>query len=663
MAMTVSRRFSAVVLVLLAGCVGDALPIGAAPGPDPDDIDRDGDRISNADEAAVLARDSDRDRTPDYLDLDSDDDTLPDLLEAGDLDRDTPPRDTDDDDHPDFVDIDSDDNALFDRIEGAADYDEDGLYDAADDDDDDDHLIDRIELRSVDPPTDTDHDGQPDFRDIDSDGDSILDAFELGADTDWDGTADRLDADSDGDGHLDSDEAGDDDLYSNPIDTDLDGHPDFRDRDRDADGLLDGEEPALGTNASAADTDGDGVTDLVEVRASTDALDAEDTPQRYGDFVFVLPFEEAPAPASSLLRVGHGVFAADMYLQMDVTASMDVAVPKIETVLRRAFEDIACPSDGRECLSDGDCAVSYVCGPSRRCIADPAVSSCVPSFHSGFGGFEGSTNSYRNHLSIQSDSRMTLNAIGRFMTSSDSQEALYEAVACAADPAYCRSAACAGRPETVGCPGFRLEAARVLVAITDESDQCEDCAVVSARDAGLALARINVGFIGLAASPDESLRAELEAIGEYAGPPRATPLPSWLNADDPESVQSIVASVLEFARESPRFVTTRARELPDDDGDGLGLLEAVEIDRDSGGCDTKSSIVDLDGDGRADSYPSATGSTRACFRVVPEPNRSLAPTDGPRLFVIAIDVEANGGSVETRRAFLLVPQHAPIGIR
>lgn len=652
-----------VACILLAGCMGDALPIGDGPGPSPELIDQDGDSITDDHEWAVFSRDSDGDGAPDYLDLDSDGDTLPDMLEAGDVDVDTAPRDTDADGHPDFIDIDSDDNGIFDRIEGAGDDDTDGLYDAADMDDDDDRLPDRIELRSVDPPTDTDADGQPDFRDIDSDGDWILDAFEHTADTDWDATADRLDVDSDDDGFSDADEAGDADLYTVPIDTDGDGRPDFRDVDRDADGLLDRDEPSLGTDPSLADTDGDGVTDLVEVRASTDPQNPIDTPQRYGDFVFLLPFEEAPVPESSLLRTGHGLFAADVYLQMDVTASMGPQVPKIDSVLQAAFHSATCMSDGTLCLHDGDCRGDRVCGPSRRCIVDPARASCIPSFFSGFGGFEGSTNSYRNHLSIQNDMRRTLDAIGRFTATSEEQEALYESVACAADPAYCRAASCAGRPDAVGCPGFRREAARVLLAITDEADQCEDCTVVTARDAGLALARADVGFMGLAASSSGSLRAELETIGEYAQPPRGSTLPPWVNADDTEASQRIATALVEYARDTPRFVTTRAREVAGDDGDGLAFLRAVEIDRDSDACDDKSPVIDLDGDGRGDSYPSATGDIRACFRVLPERNRSLAPTDGPRLFILSIEVEANGGLVESRRAFLLVPQRPVVGIR
>ena len=87
------------------------------------------------------------------------------------------------------------------------------------------------------------------------------------ADSDGDGTADYHDPDSDNDGYTDGEEAGDSDPRTPPIDSDGDLAPDFRDADADGDGLSDSDERALGTNPRLADTDMDGVSDLVEVSA------------------------------------------------------------------------------------------------------------------------------------------------------------------------------------------------------------------------------------------------------------------------------------------------------------------------------------------------------------------------------------------------------------
>ena len=86
-------------------------------GVDPRTLDSDGDTISDFDEGSPVARDSDADGTPDYLDLDSDGDCVPDAAEAGDADFTTPPVDTDGDGKPDVRDLDSDGDGLPDHDE------------------------------------------------------------------------------------------------------------------------------------------------------------------------------------------------------------------------------------------------------------------------------------------------------------------------------------------------------------------------------------------------------------------------------------------------------------------------------------------------------------------------------------------------------------------
>ncbi|MEM9067197.1 MAG: hypothetical protein AAGE52_01785 [Myxococcota bacterium] len=101
------------------------------------DVDSDGDTISDRDEGGV---DTDDDGVPNYLDDDSDNDTLPDILEAGDIDLDTPPVDTDEDFIADFVDLDSDSDGLSDAFEN-----ENGSS-PTDPDTDDDGVTDLIEV-------------------------------------------------------------------------------------------------------------------------------------------------------------------------------------------------------------------------------------------------------------------------------------------------------------------------------------------------------------------------------------------------------------------------------------------------------------------------------------------------------------------------------------
>lgn len=125
-------------------------------------------------------------------------------------------------------------------------------------------------------------------------------AEETYADSDGDGIFDHLDSDSDDDGITDNVEAqttsgyvaptgidsngdGLDEAYETdgltPVDTDADGTADFLDTDSDNDGISDTDEAGHGVTQAAidasADTDGDGIKDVVDDLVGFDANDAD----------------------------------------------------------------------------------------------------------------------------------------------------------------------------------------------------------------------------------------------------------------------------------------------------------------------------------------------------------------------------------------------------
>ncbi|MBL9038109.1 MAG: OmpA family protein, partial [Archangium sp.] len=118
---------------------------------------------------------------------------------------------------------------------------------------------------------DTDADGLPDLRDLDSDDDGVSDRSE-GPSGCTDATADGVcdGTDGDGDGLIDSADGNvtgfGDRTEPNPADTDGDGAPDFRDLDSDNDGvsdLVEGKATCADADANSVcdgdDADGDGV--------------------------------------------------------------------------------------------------------------------------------------------------------------------------------------------------------------------------------------------------------------------------------------------------------------------------------------------------------------------------------------------------------------------
>ena len=244
--------------------VDDAIDVDVTGGTDAD---------GNGVDDALEPVDTDADGKPDHLDIDADNDGIADIYETI--------LDTDSDLMPDYLDLDSDGDGIPDAIEDTTtpallgtDADTDGIDDAIDvtqtggTDADGNGIDDAFE------PTDLDADTAPNHLELDSDGDGIPDSVEAGVnptaptDTDNDGTPDYLDTDSDADGIPDAIEAGP--TAATPVDTDGDGSPDFLDLDADNDGTIDADEagPNPGT---PVDSDGNGVPDFIE----SDVMDSD----------------------------------------------------------------------------------------------------------------------------------------------------------------------------------------------------------------------------------------------------------------------------------------------------------------------------------------------------------------------------------------------------
>ncbi|WP_239450543.1 Hint domain-containing protein [Loktanella sp. S4079] len=119
---------------------------------------------------------------------------------------------------------------------------------------------------------DTDGDGIADHLDLDSDNDGITDNVEAQTSS---GYVAPTGTDSDGDGLDDAYETG----GLTPVDTDADGTADFLDTDSDNDGISDTDEAGHGVTQAAidasADTDGDGIKDVVDDVVGFDANDAD----------------------------------------------------------------------------------------------------------------------------------------------------------------------------------------------------------------------------------------------------------------------------------------------------------------------------------------------------------------------------------------------------
>ena len=659
------RRSSRGAAMFLAAAVAAVVAIGCGdddgnttPAPDAsvaDVFDTDGDGISDTHESARDQLDTDDDGIPDYQDPDSDGDGIPDYVEAGDMAVESAPRDSDMDGTPDFQDTDSDNNGIPDGIDGTGDADLDGLPDYADLDDDNDLVRDAMELADIiHPPADTDGDGVPNYQDPDSDDDGILDGDESGVDTDGDGLRDFEDADSDNDGIPDSDEAGDDDLYSAPIDTDSDGTPDFRDTDSDNDGLSDRSEREGGTDPRNEDSDGDGVTDLIEYGAGTDPLDGTVSPLTRGDFVFVVPYEEEPTPTRDTLNFRTSLQLVDLYFLFDISGSMSTEIGSLRTAVTTIIGDLTCTDFGTACVADGDCAAGEVCSIGGSCIEDPTASGCVSNPWTGGGIYEAEL---ENLLSLQNDPARTSTALG--VSTFGGIENLYRAVWNVADPAGAPgspSACTAAMPGFVGCPAFREDAVKILVAFTDEDS---DGSETVAQAAG-ALRDQDITFIGVwSGTSGAAARSALVDLANASGSLSGAGTPLVFDGMDSGVVPAVTAAINEVVQGVPLRVTIAAADEPDDAGDALQFIDYLEINTTSPECTAVGLTEDTDADGHDDAFPSLLPGTPVCWDVVPLRNDTVEPTTDPLVFRARLTVSGDGSPLDSRTIYFLVPPFIP----
>ncbi len=667
-------------------------------------VDTDGDGICDFDEGRAENRDTDGDGIPDYLDLDSDGDGIPDAIEAG-VNRPpcSPPVDSDNDGIPDFMDLDSDGNGIPDAIEVGdcddwvlrgipCDTDGNGIPDYADFDNDGDYIPDYIEIAGCEMwdlhrvPCDTDQDGIPDYMDIDSDGDGIGDRWEGSWDADGDGVPNFRDLDSDGDGIPDALEGctGGDPLVE-PCDCDGDGFYNFLDVDSDKDGLADGIEDAnkngvvdFGeTDPCNPDTDGDGVSDLIEYMAGTDPLDPADNPRTRGDFVFLVPYEEDPDPPNDVLNFSTRFQHLDLLFVIDVSGSMSAEINAVRNGLAAMLQDVICTGN-----------------------QNPAIDPCIPDVETGIIIFGQSGTAWTLRKEINNN-----NLISDPGPDNQSTEHLLPTTATGGNEQTVQAmragvqATCASDANRIGRACFRHRALHLIMLVTDE-DLREDTQFSSRQNAwddiyNIIDGRIIVNYgagstteinnlindMRAASSSGVPLVPVIESIaynnipvcqsmganpfhqsgGEYraiirgddamAGPALSCAVQA-VSSYMPQDVHALIFN-------DPTNVDARGNPV-DAPSAFIESIEVYMVAADAT-CPAGYNTADGNGNGIHDMFMGILPGNPVCWRIHVKENIVVEPHVEPQVFKATIEVYGAGSAIlDTREVFFLVPPELPV---
>jgi hypothetical protein len=660
---SMSRWGLASLALLLLACTPDGRRPSGRPETDGGGLfpaaDEDGDNISDDNEDRGDGVDTDGDGTADYVDDDSDGDGVRDAAEAGVDTAALPPVDTDGDGTPDFRDLESDGNGILDSIEGGEDLDGDGEVNSRDLDNDGDRIGDLEEIGgSPESPIDTDADGAPDYLDFDSDEDTIGDRDESVFDSDMDGVADRFDRDSDGDGYSDPEEAGDADFMTPPVDTDSDTIPDYRDADSDADGLGDAEERTLGTNPRNADTDGDTVSDLVEIAAcppgdtscAMDATDPTSSIRTRGGFYFFEPYMMPPDPPRDTLDFATDIRVADIYFAMDTTGSMGTTITSLRTGL-------STPGTG---LID-------------------RVRAAIPDTWFGVGDFRDNYDTwvYRHVQDMTVSTADAQTAANSLVAGGggDIPEGDVPTLYSIASGLGVVDPGATDIPDRMGCPAgtwgypcFRDGAVPIVVLMTDAPFHngrggtnpyggytTYDVALAALNARGVRVIGIAVGSGGL---------VDLQNIATDTGAVDGggAPLASVWTSGTPIS-DAVVTQIQTLASSTELDISTEFVDDPTDAVDTFAAfvdhLEANIAGDAARGCAALPG-ADMNGDGVNETFPNVRAGTRVCFDIVTKTNALVMPTEDPQLFRAEIRVIGDGFTeLDRRTVYFLVPPVPP----
>ncbi|MDX9723529.1 MAG: hypothetical protein RBU37_22465, partial [Myxococcota bacterium] len=470
--------------------------------------------------------------------------------------------------------------------------------------------------------------------------------------------------DSVGDGIPDASEAGDTDLASPPIDTDGDGKPDFRDLDSDADGIPDATELVYGTSPVLVDSDSDGVSDMIEIAAGTSPTDPGDNPTARGDFYFIIPYQDPTDPQRDTLEFATSVQFADIYFSFDRTGSMSAEFSAMNTGLPTIIDTLRCIENSTACLIDSDCGAGYVCGPNDLCMQDPLLGEgCIANMWTGLADWN-DRDTFRNRVSLQPNPNLTATEFGNTGWSGGA-EAPLQAPACAANGSNCTNSSknCSTTPGRIGCAGYRSDAIRVYIQVTDADNQCSGsrCSIFTAAYTGQQLINQNMKFIGLWGTGDSGGAGTPESVARDLGIASNTlntsGQPFVYPALDAQVVDRTVQAVREIVRGVPLNVTITASEQPGDDGDALRFIEYLEVNiSGTGNCTVVNPTADTNGDGRHDAFPSLLPGIPICWDVKPVAANTIQPaTEVPQIFRARLTVLGDGSPLDHRNIFFLIP--------
>jgi hypothetical protein len=271
-------------------------------------------------------------------------------------------------------------------------------------------------------------------------------------------------------------------------------------------------------------------------------------------------------------------------------------------------------------------------------------------------------NTYQNIVSLNPNVATTSAAIdpGSYPGGG---EAVYQPAACVANPAACPGIGFAqmGCASTgVGCPGFRPEAIRIYIQVSDADNQCGGigCNTFNPAYTGGLLISQDIKYVGLYGTDDGSNQIAVNnALGIASNSVDINGDPFVYSAVDAQVQPQTVQAVLDIVKGKPIDVTIEPVDAPNDAGDALQFIDYLEVNvSGQGNCTDGLTTIDTNADSYDDAFPQLLPGIPVCWDVHPIPENTIVePTSEPQLFIANLRVLGDSSLLDDRNVFFLVP--------
>lgn len=380
------------------------------------------------------------------------------------------------------------------------------------------------------------------------------------------------------------------------------------------------------------------------------------------DFVFRVPYKEAPDPAEDDLGFSTALQLVDLYVLIDRSGSMVDEMNSIRSNLSSVIQKLTCGTG--------------------------AAGQCIKELWSGLGAFTyADYEPFIHKVDMQPNAEAVGNSMPAVVGSGCPAGGCVEphllaafsaasgkgpsATGCFGVSSYPDRMTCAGSPAGdggKGYPCFRPNALPVILLVTDEPPStqfsCPGFSTVGQAASAIGAKIVGVRGASIDSTEAQAVQNDLATLATSTGAVNKDGQPLVFQGFDGQAASAIENGIRTLTNSIPLDMSARIVDDPSDEVDTVAaFVDRVEtLQAGSPECTGGLAEQDSNGDGRPDVFVDVVAGTPICWKLVPRQNTTVANagTEEPKLYPAKVEVYGDGVTLlDTRTVLFVVPPSLP----